>query len=181
MTAMIAMVQPRSLSIFICFLAFQFCGGAGFRFAKDLQASSPEVAPKVGLEPTTDRLTADCSTIELLWIPLSQMGRVIYKRIPVASTGFSPANMVACKDLRAAGLLPGCFASRSYRAQGSLSNDGRVRLAPPDSQRRGNKSTLAWPSPSGRGKADGFQWPSVVNSVEHDQLLFSGRANQGHG
>jgi hypothetical protein len=24
-----------------------------------------EVAPKVGLEPTTDRLTADCSTIEL--------------------------------------------------------------------------------------------------------------------
>src|SRR4051812_17369098 len=25
------------------------------------------MAPKVGLEPTTDRLTADCSTIELLW------------------------------------------------------------------------------------------------------------------
>src|SRR4051812_15218495 len=100
------------------------------------------MAPKVGLEPTTDRLTADCSTIELLWIPLSQMGRVIYKRIPVASTGFSPANRVACKGLRAAGLLPGCFASRSYCAQGGLSNDGLVRPA----------------SPSGRGKADGFQW-----------------------
>ena len=28
------------------------------------------MAPKVGLEPTTDRLTADCSTIELLWIPI---------------------------------------------------------------------------------------------------------------
>src|SRR4051794_26084249 len=27
------------------------------------------MAPKVGLEPTTDRLTADCSTIELLWMP----------------------------------------------------------------------------------------------------------------
>ena len=25
------------------------------------------MAPKVGLEPTTHRLTADCSTIELLW------------------------------------------------------------------------------------------------------------------
>src|SRR6266850_2929661 len=27
------------------------------------------MAPKVGLEPTTHRLTADCSTIELLWMP----------------------------------------------------------------------------------------------------------------
>jgi hypothetical protein len=27
------------------------------------------MAPEVGLEPTTDRLTADCSTIELLWNP----------------------------------------------------------------------------------------------------------------
>src|SRR5262249_2825176 len=26
-----------------------------------------EMAPEVGLEPTTHRLTADCSTIELLW------------------------------------------------------------------------------------------------------------------
>ena len=31
--------------------------------------SSPSVlmAPQVGFEPTTDRLTADCSTTELLW------------------------------------------------------------------------------------------------------------------
>src|SRR5271156_4973041 len=28
-----------------------------------------EMAPKVGLEPTTTRLTAACSTIELLWMP----------------------------------------------------------------------------------------------------------------
>src|SRR5256885_12350130 len=27
------------------------------------------LAPEVGLEPTTHRLTADCSTIELLWNP----------------------------------------------------------------------------------------------------------------
>ena len=27
------------------------------------------MAPEVGLEPTTHRLTADCSTIELLWNP----------------------------------------------------------------------------------------------------------------
>ena len=26
-----------------------------------------KMAPEVGLEPTTDRLTVDCSTIELLW------------------------------------------------------------------------------------------------------------------
>ena len=25
------------------------------------------MAPQVGFEPTTDRLTADCSTTELLW------------------------------------------------------------------------------------------------------------------
>ena len=28
---------------------------------------SRKMAPEVGLEPTTHRLTADCSTIELLW------------------------------------------------------------------------------------------------------------------
>jgi hypothetical protein len=44
-----------------------------------------EVAPKVGLEPTTDRLTADCSTIELLWIPKE---RAIYKASARASTDF---------------------------------------------------------------------------------------------
>ena len=35
-----------------------------------------ELAPEVGLEPTTTRLTAACSTIELLWIA---KGRVIYR------------------------------------------------------------------------------------------------------
>src|SRR5882724_7109173 len=34
-----------------------------------------ELAPEVGLEPTTTRLTAACSTIELLWNPKR---RVIY-------------------------------------------------------------------------------------------------------
>ena len=29
--------------------------------------TTKKLAPKVGLEPTTRRLTADCSTIELLW------------------------------------------------------------------------------------------------------------------
>jgi hypothetical protein len=34
-----------------------------------------ELAPEEGLEPSTDRLTADCSTIELLW---NSKRRVIY-------------------------------------------------------------------------------------------------------
>src|SRR6185437_5326765 len=41
------------------------------------------MAPEVGLEPTTHRLTADCSTIELLWIP---NGRSIYKPLLAPST-----------------------------------------------------------------------------------------------
>ena len=36
-----------------------------------------EVAPERGLEPLTRRLTAGCSTIELLWNP---NGRAIYRR-----------------------------------------------------------------------------------------------------
>ena len=31
----------------------------------------PELAPETGLEPVTRRLTAGCSTIELLWNPSS--------------------------------------------------------------------------------------------------------------
>jgi hypothetical protein len=34
-----------------------------------LRTTVLKLAPKVGLEPTTHRLTADCSTIELLWMP----------------------------------------------------------------------------------------------------------------
>src|SRR5437764_4285134 len=41
------------------------------------------LAPEVGLEPTTHRLTADCSTIELLWNP---NGRPIYKSLSTPST-----------------------------------------------------------------------------------------------
>jgi hypothetical protein len=33
------------------------------------------MAPEVGLEPTTTRLTAACSTIELLWNPVPRKGR----------------------------------------------------------------------------------------------------------
>ncbi len=31
------------------------------------------MAPQVGFEPTTDRLTADCSTTELLWNIIKQI------------------------------------------------------------------------------------------------------------
>lgn len=48
-----------------------------------------KMAPEVGLEPTTTRLTAACSTIELLWNP---NGRAIYKSGLVASNGFSCRN-----------------------------------------------------------------------------------------
>jgi hypothetical protein len=34
------------------------------------RAKQKKMAPKVGLEPTTRRLTAGCSTIELLWNPV---------------------------------------------------------------------------------------------------------------
>src|ERR1700677_4535454 len=46
-------------------------------FRKPLMQHKLQMAPKVGLEPTTDRLTADCSTIELLWMPKE---REMYKR-----------------------------------------------------------------------------------------------------
>ena len=41
----------------------------GLEIGNDAVSSKKKMAPKVGLEPTTDRLTADCSTIELLWNP----------------------------------------------------------------------------------------------------------------
>src|ERR1700722_3575741 len=50
------------------------------------KSTTSKMAPKVGLEPTTDRLTADCSTIELLWIP---MERGLYKAPFRASTDFT--------------------------------------------------------------------------------------------
>jgi hypothetical protein len=49
--------------------------------------STGKVAPEVGLEPTTTRLTAACSTIELLWIPVA--GADGNYRVSVASKAFS--------------------------------------------------------------------------------------------
>ena len=43
------------------------------------------MAPEVGLEPTTTRLTAACSTIELLW---NAKGHAIYKPPGHASIRF---------------------------------------------------------------------------------------------
>src|SRR6185436_9375428 len=45
------------------------------------------MAPEVGLEPTTPRLTAACSTIELLW---NSKGRAIYWPAIAASIAFTP-------------------------------------------------------------------------------------------
>src|SRR6266851_654950 len=57
------------------------------------------MAPEVGLEPTTHRLTADCSTIELLWNP--KRG-VIYAAPPPASNRFCPAVTLAPRTVERA-------------------------------------------------------------------------------
>src|SRR5260370_8515256 len=57
------------------------------------------MAPEVGLEPTTHRLTADCSTIELLWIP---KGGVIYAAALPASNRFCPAVALAPRTIERA-------------------------------------------------------------------------------
>ena len=73
-----------------------------------MENKGKKMAPEVGLEPTTPRLTAACSTIELLWnaklfellsgapgtgsLPTSYCdpnGRAIYKSVPAPSNGFS--------------------------------------------------------------------------------------------
>src|SRR5258708_32282869 len=54
---------------------------------EDWKSTISKMAPKVGLEPTTHRLTADCSTIELLWMPT---GGALYKAFFSASTGILP-------------------------------------------------------------------------------------------
>jgi hypothetical protein len=46
------------------------------------------MAPEVGLEPTTSRLTAGCSTIELLWNPKCS---AVYYLLSVANRN-SPVN-----------------------------------------------------------------------------------------
>ncbi len=67
---------------------------------KNINPEHEKLAPEVGLEPTTHRLTADCSTIELLWIPNffrsrapkvcsgTQNGRAIYKPVTFPSNSF---------------------------------------------------------------------------------------------
>src|SRR5215471_12797498 len=50
-----------------------------------------KLAPEVGLEPTTHRLTADCSTIELLW---NSGGRNVQTDCLPSQTIFSPSNPV---------------------------------------------------------------------------------------
>src|SRR5260221_224092 len=58
------------------------------------------MAPKVGLEPTTHRLTADCSTIELLWMPT---GGALYKAFFSASTDNLPhSNVLAMRTIKRA-------------------------------------------------------------------------------
>ena len=53
-------------------------------------STTSKVAPKVGLEPTTDRLTADCSTIELLWMPKEHE---MYKATIFESTHFTRSQL----------------------------------------------------------------------------------------
>lgn len=50
--------------------------GGGFSRMYTQNMKNQTLAPEVGLEPTTTRLTAACSTIELLW---NANGRITYK------------------------------------------------------------------------------------------------------
>ena len=58
----------------------------------------PIMAPKVGLEPTTDRLTADCSTAELsrnktvFWRPVPESNRCTRICSPLHEPLCQPAN-----------------------------------------------------------------------------------------
>src|SRR5882724_877104 len=56
---------------------------------KPLKIGYFKMAPEEGLEPSTSRLTAACSTIELLW---NAKGRVIYKPFHAASNRFAARN-----------------------------------------------------------------------------------------
>ena len=47
------------------------------------------MAPEEGLEPSTHRLTADCSTIELLWnTEMSRDGRRSFRATSTRTSGF---------------------------------------------------------------------------------------------
>lgn len=63
------------------------------------------MAPEVGLEPTTHRLTADCSTIELLWIPKAAQST---KHRPQRQTDSKPGWVLlgfACATQEICGLM----------------------------------------------------------------------------
>ena len=64
------------------------------------------MAPQVGFEPTTDRLTADCSTTELLW------NEIAWRRPTLA--GATPQLPSALKSLTAVfGMGTGVTSSQS--------------------------------------------------------------------
>ena len=65
MAALLA--RPRFTAHFTTHSIFETAWGA-FVVLQRLK----KLAPEVGLEPTTTRLTAACSTIELLWNPNRQ-------------------------------------------------------------------------------------------------------------
>ncbi len=71
------------------------------------------MAPEVGLEPTTDRLTADCSTIELLWNSASLSERRCAQVSPEISKALPASSMVfekKCKKVFKAFFgASGCF------------------------------------------------------------------------
>jgi hypothetical protein len=48
---------------------------APVRVLENINAKHSTVAPEVGFEPTTNRLTADRSTTELLWIAMRSIER----------------------------------------------------------------------------------------------------------
>ena len=65
---------------------------ATFRRRNARFATRTEMAPEEGLEPSTTRLTAACSTIELLW---NSEERARYKSTLEASTDFQNFSMPA--------------------------------------------------------------------------------------
>ena len=66
------------------------------RLQRTLEYNNEKMAPKVGLEPTTDRLTADCSTIELLWNPKSAWN----VRLTLGSVKHRPGEIFAARTSR---------------------------------------------------------------------------------
>ena len=73
--------------------AVQIAGLPNVKFAfgiledvNPVHGSEIGLAPEAGLEPATHRLTADCSTIELLW---NVNDRILYKSASIPSNGFT--------------------------------------------------------------------------------------------